>query len=263
MLKSSKKTRYMLYFSFLCAITTIESSPYKKAKPTSHAFQFLTNTSELHFEKKLSLTRLMIVPSLLCATLFLNKDNLAATIKENSFLSLIVTMFLCNFVIDTCIKYRQINHVINIFELSKELSRYMLYAVAIKNTMQELSIKDTNCPFCEEEFFKNITNQIPLSFQELEELIFALLHSSIKTIQSMHIEIHTDLEERIYLLCKERVTIEEVLSLYDDDIECYPLLKKFLENPTQHYKKTAFTLNSLIKEQFQYMIKYKPITYDS
>lgn len=257
MLKKNQNTKYLFYFSFLCSLHNAEIRPYSRTQPASYSFQFLTNANELHLEKNRSLTKLVLFSSLLCTTLFLNKDHLAKTIKDNSLFSLVLAIFVCNFFIDTAIKYKQIDHLIRLFELLKELNRYMLYAIAIKNTMQELSVKDTNCPFCEEDFFKNITNEIPLSFQELEQFVFELLQVCIKTIQSMHITMHTDLEEKIYLLCKEHVTINDILTLYDDDSQCCPLLKKFLENPAQHYKKTAFTLNSLIKEQFQYMIKYK------
>ena len=134
----------------------------------------------------------------------------------------------------------------------------MLCAIAIKNTMLQVAKKDTCCSFQEDEFFKTITNQIPLSFQELEQFIFELLHTCIKNIYDLHININQDVEEQIYLLCKEHIKSEDIISLYDQDPEIYDMLQNLLKNPAEYYKNAAFKLNTLIKKEFQYMIKHRP-----
>ena len=45
---------------------------------------------------------------------------------------------------------------------------------------------------------------------------------------------------------------------YGENNEDNDDFQKLLENPTEYYKNTAFKLNTLIKEQFQYMIKHQP-----
>lgn len=137
----------------------------------------------------------------------------------------------------------------------------MLCAIAIKNTLAQIAKKDNNNSFTEEDFFSIITQDLPLSFHELELFIFECLHVCIKTIHTLHIQIHTDIEEQIYLLCKEHVTLEDVLKIYDEDQTFYPLLQELQKNPSQYYKKAAVELNTLIKEQFQYMIKHQPSTF--
>ena len=253
-MKNKKIIKNIVIIFFLSFINYKYCNPYKKTYNKLSNYQLLTCAKELNFEKKLSLSKLIIIPSITCYFLLYNKDSVIENIKKNPFFALISSCLLFSFIIDTTIKYKQINNTICLFELSKDMSRYILYAIAIKNTMIKLSRKDSNCIFCEEEFLKIITDKIPLSFNELEQLTSELLHNCLKTIYAMNIKIHTDLEEKIYLLCKEHVSIEDVLTIYNDDTECFNLLKIFLENPNESYKDVAFKLNSLIKDRFQYMI---------
>lgn len=261
MLKNMKKTRFLTYIVFfLCLGNYLSAKPIKKQSQAIQRYDLITCTKELNFEKNLSLGKLYIIPAIMGAIIAYNQQEFVKNIQQNPILSIIGFCVIANFLLDATIKYKQINRTLNLFYLSKTISRYMLYAIAIKNTMLQIAKKDTCCTFQEEEFFKTVTNQIPLSFHELEQFVFELLHSCIKTIHTMHMQIHTDVEEKLYLLCKEHITLEEVLSLYDEDEDFYPHLQKLLQNPDEYYKSAAFTLNTLIKKHLQYMIKHQPET---
>lgn len=216
---------------------------------------------QLHLEKKFSTCKLVVIPSLICGIFWYNQKKLLENIKNNPLFLLVAACIISNFYIDAAIKYKEINETILLFQLSKIVSRYLLYAIAIKNTMLQIAKRDVCCDFKEDDFLNIITEEMPLSFQELELFIFELLHNCIKTIHAFHIKIHTDIEEQIYVLCKEHITLEDVLNLYKNDTKHYPFLQKLQENPNQYYKKAAHELNTLIKEQFQYMIKRQPDTF--
>lgn len=256
MLKNMKTIQvFTLIALLLYSGSNLFCSPHPK-KPSSD-YHISTCINELILEKNLSLSKLIVIPCLTCGMFLLHKKILLENIKQNPLLALVGASLFFNFMIDTIIKYKQIIHTLSLFQLSKIISRYLLYAIAIKNTMLQVAKKDNCCNFKEEDFFSTITHDLPLSFRELELFIFELLHTCIKAIHTLHIKIHTDVEEQIYLLCKEHVMLEDILRIYDNDQDLYPLLKNLQENPNQYYKNAAVELNTLIKEQFQYMIKHQ------
>lgn len=255
-MKKKRIIRYILLF--LCFVNYQFGKCHKEQSEQLSNYELLTCTKELTFEKNISLGKLLLLPAIVSILILYNQQQLLKDIKNNPYLFIIGAGIFINFLCDTTIKCRQINHTINLFKLSKTISLYMLYAIAIKNTMLQIAKKDSCCTFKEEDFFKTITDQIPLLFHELELLIFELLHNCIKTVHTMHIKMHTDIEEKIYLLCKEHVTLENLSILYDvTDDDFYPDLQKLLENPTDYYKTAAFKLNTLIKKHLQHIIEYQ------
>lgn len=262
MLKKMKnKNFFNLLIFLLCLNNGTSFTPPQKTPLSLPKPQFTNYQEQLSLEKKISFYKLILIPSLIGSLLLYNKKNLLEGIKKNPFVVLVGGCIISNFYIDAAIKYREINDTMQLFQLSKTISRYLLYASAIKNTMLQVAKRDACCDFKEDVFLKMITNEIPLSFQELELFAFELLHSCIKTIHTLHIKIHTDIEEQIYLLCKEHIALEDILIFYENDAKIYPLLQKLQENPNQYYKNTALELNTLIKEQFQYMINRQPKTF--
>jgi len=255
-MKNKKIVNFIIIL--MCAENFALCNPRQNKIDFSTKNQSLTHTKQLSFEKNISLCKMIFLPSILCTLCYLNSKQFIKNIQENPLLFLVGSCVVFNFIMDTSIKYQQINETICLFHLSKVISRYMLYAIAIKNAMIQVAKKDTCCRFTEEEFFNIITKDIPLSFKELEQLTFNILHNCVKDIQNLHIKIHTDTEEQIYLLCKEHITLNDVISLYSADTKLNALLQKLQENPTEYYKDAALELNTLIKKQFQYMIKYQP-----
>lgn len=258
MLKTMKNKKALKFIIFLLCLNN--TLPLATAKKTDflHVNNSANNSKEqLYLEKKLFFYKLILTPTLICGMFLYNQQKLLENIKKNPLIMLIGSCIISNFYIDAAIKYKEINKAIELFRLSKKISRHLLYAIAIKNTMLKIASNDTCCDFKEEDFLKIITKEIPLSFPDLELFIFELLHNCIKTIQTLHIKINTDIEEQIYLLCKEHITLEDILNFYSNDKKLYPLLQKLQENPSQYYKNVAIELNTLIKKQFQYMIKHQ------
>lgn len=245
--------KFIIFVLFLHNIGCLPSSEKKGNLNTDQKITYCQD--QLCLEKNFSAYKLVMIPSLVCSFFWFNQKKLLENIKNHPLFLLIGACIISNFYIDAVIKYKELNETILLFQLSKIISRYLLYAIAIKNTMLQIAKRDTCCDFKEDDFFKIITEEMPLSFQELELLVSELLHTCIKTIHGLHIKIHTDIEEQIYLLCKEHITLQDVLNFYENDKNYYPFLQKLQENPNQYYKKAAHELNTLIKEQFQYMIK--------
>lgn len=240
------KSRQIFFLSIFC----LTSQSIKNEKPTS------LSSAKQHsfFSKKISQANALFIPASLITVIAYNKQNLVNYISKNPITSLIGACLALHFTSEAVIKYKQIDHILKTFEHSQKINRYMMYAIAMKNTMTNISKKNNECRFYETEFFQNLTHQIPLSFQELEQLIVDTLQDCLNKMHELHLDIHSNLENRVYLLSKNHLTIEEVLQLSAQDPELYPLLENFYKSPYQYYQETLLRLNTLIKQHLDDMI---------
>ena len=232
--------------------TIITSHSYtKEIFPQQPNKNFLSGHT---IEKTMITGKLAIVSTILSIIVYTQHKSIYNTIKNYPISSIIASYCIASFISDTFIKYKQIAQALQLLQTSKKIYRYILYAIGIKNTMMQLSKKSIDFSFCEEDFCKTITSYIPLSFTELEQLTFELLHKTSNTIENLHLMIESNLDETIYILSKEHITIDQLLQIYQDDIEIYPYLEKFHQNPTKYYYETILHLNTLIKNHLQYIL---------
>ena len=241
---------------FLAIFNAFSPYLYTKNRPQTQQAVLPICLKELAYKKKVVFNKLVYIPALIFSVCLLFQNSFIQSIKDNPILIMLTGSLLLNFILDAHLQYKRINQTLYLFKIYKKISRFLLFATALKNTMHQMCKNDPECPpFSEDEYFNIITQDIPLSFQELETLIFELLHNCIKSIHALHIKIHTDIEEQIYLLAKERIQLQEIQQLYVQDPDLYDDLQDLLQNPGQHYKKTAFKLNSAIKRYFKYMMQ--------
>lgn len=205
-------------------------------------------------ERTILAGKLILIPTVLSILVYTQHKSIYNTVKNYPISSMIASYSAVSFISDTFVKYKQIAQALQLLQTSKKIYRYILYAIGIKNTMIQLSKKSIEFSFCEEDFCKTITSYIPLSFTELEQLTFDLLHKTSSSIENLHLIIESNLDETIYILSKEHITIDQLLQIYQDDTEIYPYLEKFHQNPTKYYHETILHLNTLIKNHLQYIL---------
>lgn len=212
---------------------------------------------DLKFQQWISQSRLMVMPAMLSITLYCCKNHLAQYIADYPIPFLAFSFLIGNFLTDSVFKYRQINQAVQFFLFSQAMSRYLLCMIAVKNRMQQVSIlKEAN--FNEQEFLRLIVQSTGHTIEELELFIFELLNSSMNSINHLCVNVNTtDIEEKIYFLFKEKITIEQMLLACKNDEAVYEKLLEFHKDPEQNYENIMQTLCLLVHTQFNYLIKKK------
>ncbi|MFA5998501.1 MAG: hypothetical protein WC747_00575 [Candidatus Babeliales bacterium] len=250
MLQKNQALYVFLLFTFSANLP--QNMPHRKEITTDlivpYVYNFSPVVNDLQIQQWLSKSRLIMIPTIVAIALYVKKESIANMIADYPLTFLATSCFACNYLIDTISKYRQINQTLNYFLFSQSMSRYMLCAMAIKNTMkQQCEIK--NISFDEDDFFKAIQAETGHSFQELESFTFELINSSLHSISNLCIDMHkTDIEEKIYFLFKDKISIEQMLFLSKNDKKLHSELLKFYNNPEQQYQHITTTLCTLLKK---------------
>ncbi len=239
-----KKNTYIVLLISLCLST--QAMQENQDKQTSL-------TQDLQIAKYVSLAKVTLI-SVACGSLFLyHQKQMLQTIKEYPFTYLATTLFTSNYFIDVYIKYKQMKKLLEYYIHLKALSRHMLYAIAIKNTMIQTSKKNF-IEFNQHDFCNTITANIPLSFLELETLTTELLKNSTNAIKQLHIEASTDCTEQIYFLFKDNLSIEQALSLAQKEKSLYKKLQSFQIDPEKYYTSLIAELNYMIRKDLHYFL---------
>lgn len=210
----------------------------------------------IHLARLICAGKIALVTVTASALILYHKKTILYHTAKYPITSLAGACLICNFFCDSILKYQQIQRTLFLLEASQKINRYIMYAISIKNTMLQLCKKNTEYSFYEADFFQELTSQIPLSFQELEEFTIDILHNCIKEIQNLHIELQTDIDSKIYFLSKSHLTVEEALFISTQDQEIHDQLKHFYESPSHHYQATLLRLNSLIKKHLHDIIEH-------
>ncbi|MCX5924511.1 MAG: hypothetical protein NTZ68_03755 [Candidatus Dependentiae bacterium] len=241
-----QKNQALYIFLLFTFSTNLPENSTDLIAPSVYNFSPVVN--DLQLQQWLSKSRLVIIPTIIAIALYVKKESMVDMIADYPLTFLATTCFTCNYLIDTFSKYRQINQTLNCFLFSQSMSRYMLCAMAIRNTMKEQrEIKHIS--FDEHDFFKTIATETGHSFQELESFTFELINSSLHSISSLCIDINkTDIEEKIYFLFKDKISIEQMLLLSKNDKKMHSELLKFYNNPEQQYSHITTTLCALLKK---------------
>ncbi len=245
-----------LYIFSLLVFSNIEPQSLhpKTDESVSIIYSFSHVIHDLELRQKLSKSRLIILPTIIATTLYLNRHSISHSIADSPVPFLAASCFLCNYLIDTVSRYRKINQTLDFLIFSQTMSHYMLCALTIKNTMnQQKETKHIN--FSDEDFFRDIATQTGHSLEELEQLTLTLISSGLHSINNLCTDIKTtDLGENIYFLFKEKVSIGQMLVLSKNDKELCQALSKFYTNPEKEYPNMITTLCTLLRKHLRYFI---------
>lgn len=230
----------------------------------SYSQAILKNNSQLNFmssfkknitlEKLHHATKITFIPIFMTTFFIMYKENILKNVRNNPILASAGICFFINFIIDNFLNYKKITHILITFNHVKKIERYLIYAVAIKNTLQKIQTRNPNYYFKEQEYFNLLTKHTPLSFNELEELTFTMLNNISSTIEKLHIKIEYDIEANIYMLSKEHITLDDIQDLYKNDKEIYQDIKNFLQNSLNYYDTITTKLNYLITKQINCLL---------
>lgn len=252
MFQSKNRLGFTLLLScLLCTHVTIKT----KSTTTPSTYNITPTLHDINLQKKLSQYRILIIPTIIALTLYFNKENLIRNITEYPVHCLAISYLIGNYVIDTFSKYRQLNQSLQFFIFSQTMTRYMLCIHAILNSMKQL-YTSKNDSFNEQAFLETITHYTGHSLDDLERFNCELLNSSTDSIHNACINISPpNLEEKTYMLFKEKITIEQMLIISKDDPIFYPILVQFYSDPEKNYESIIITLCKAIQSHFNYFMK--------
>jgi hypothetical protein len=242
-----KRLRYGLSIN---ALVLFSFNLFCKDETMPCVYNFDPVVKNLRMQKIVSLSRLLVIPAIVAITLYFNKNKVIENIENHPIPFAFASYFLGNCLIDSISKYSQIDQTLEFFLFSQTMSRYLLCILAIKNSMKRFdAIKVIK--FDEQKFFSIVANSTGHTVQELEILTEQLLNSSIHSMDNLCIE------EKLYCMCKEQITIEQMLLVCKDDTLIYQELVKFYENPEKEYESILVKMCILISQHFNYFIKKK------
>ncbi|HSW75936.1 MAG TPA: hypothetical protein VLG50_02760 [Candidatus Saccharimonadales bacterium] len=250
-----QKNRMVSIF-LLCIIHTnlSESQQPHKNNVIPPVYNYSPVVTTLKLQQSLFASKLIIIPIILSIALCAQKRNIFQMITHYPFTFLALSFFTCNYFIDTICKYQQINQALNFFIFSQNINCYILSIMAIKNTMKHIHEIDQTL-FDEDEFFYTIKQNTGHSFHELEIFTFELINSSLHSINNLCLDINKiDMGEKIYLLFKDKISIEHVLLLSKNNQELHADLLQFSNNPHQEYKQLTTKICTLLKRHINSFI---------
>ncbi len=186
--------------------------------------------------------------------LYFNYETLSLNIKNYPIPWFIGFCFFWNYMVDVAIKNCQIDQIKKNFLLFRAMSRNLLCMFAVRNTMQKLCNDQNKC-FNEQDFLNMIIQATGRSIEELEKFTFELLKISTHQISSLESQTQTaDIEEKVYFLCKNCITIKEMIIACKNDKDTYNLLIKFSLDPQNFYEKTMYQLCYIFSKKFSYFL---------
>lgn len=252
------QSKNRLLFTLLLNCLLFAHTPVQTKTPiATSTYNVIPTLNDINLQKRLSLYRILIIPTIIAATLYFNKENFIRNITEYPIHFLAISYLIGNYVIDTFSKYRQLNQSLQFFIFSQTMSRYMLCIHAILNTMKQLSIAK-NDSFNQQAFLATIIQSTGHSLDDLERFNCELLNSSATSIHNVCIDISPSyLEEKTYILFKEKITIERMIVMSKNDPILYPILVQFYSDPEKEYESIILTLCKAIQSHFNYFMKKK------
>lgn len=209
---------------------------------------------DLQLQKNLSECRLFFLPVLLGITSCLHYQNIKSLITDYPISFVMLSLFSGNYFLDTISRYRQIKQTLHFFLFSQAMARYILSTLAVKNHLKKVYEK-RHQSFDElyfEELFLQNTGQ---TIEELEKFTFELINTSITAINNLCIDINTTgIEEKIYFLFKEKITLEQMLMIAQKDKTLYEALITFYNDPNINQEAFLKKIAKLIQKQLDCFI---------
>ena len=239
-----------IFFDELCYLKA-------EAENVVCAYQIEPIAKNLQIQAKIAKCRLFSIPTVIALSLSLNHSYFMQKIYDHPVWFLLGSYLFVNYMIDSFVKYREMNQTIQFFLFSQTLSRYLLCIFAVKNTMKRLRVTK-GIDFNEQEFMAMVAKNTGYTIAELETFTFQLLNSSIDSFSAVCIGANcTEIEEKIYFALKDQVTLEQMLLVCKNDAMIYQKLLSFYENPEKNYQLIMKNLCTLIHDYFNNLIKKK------
>lgn len=197
-------------------------------------------THDLMLRRQVSQARIAVTAIVSAAIMCCGYKKIINSITQHPIFLLLLAFF-GNYCIDLASYYQRIDSVLDFFSFSQQMNCYMLCLVAIKNAMPPSKS-------IEQDFLARIQNNAGYTLQELEQFVFIVLHSSIEAVNNLCMDVGTiDIEEKIYELLKEQVTIDQMLLVCQQDEPLRDQLEVFSQNPEKEYAITVDMICLLIK----------------
>jgi len=239
----------------LSSTTSGNDSALLRASAPTMPYTTIPMIHDLELQQKTSLCRLGLLPAILIVVAYFQSSNIKEMISTHPVPFVAVSYLLGNFFIDTLSKYRKIHDTLQLLLFSQTMNRYMLSALAIKNTMQHL-YATKNEQFDEELFFHKLTVHTGYSFAELEKFTSEIIHNCLLFVHDLCLNPYIEnINEQIYVLMKNKITMDQILLVSSSDQELYYHLQQFNQNPEKNYEFILEKLGILIKNHLDCFIK--------
>ncbi len=210
---------------------------------------------DLELQQKTSLYRLGLLPAILIVVAYFQSSNIQEMIYAHPIPFTAMSYLLGNFFIDTFSKYKKIHETLQLLLFSQTMNRYMLSALAIKNNMQDI-YAGTQEPFSEELFFQKLKIYTGYNFEELEQFTAEIIHNCLLFVHDLCLNPYIEnINEQIYGLMKNKVTLDQILLVSSSDHELYYHLQQFNQHPEKNYEIVLEKLGLLIKNHINCFIK--------
>jgi hypothetical protein len=234
----------------LCAIQI-----YAKPEDISLIYSAVPVAKDLQWQAKISKYRLIVIPGIVAFTLCCNQKKIFQMIESSPVSFALLAYLLGNFVIDSVTKYQQIDYALNFFLFAQKISHYTLCLFAIKNTMKKMTLHNSES-FNEQRFLSLIYENSGYSLEELEVYSIDLLNSSLYVVDKLCIDTNPiSFEEKVYILRKEQISLEQILLLCTSDLVIHELLVKFHKNPESEFELVMKKICFLIRKHFNSFMK--------
>jgi hypothetical protein len=121
--------------------------------------------------------------------------------------------------------------------------------------MAEL-IKKNTITFNEYESFEKLEMKLLYNFDSIQENIINLFNKYKNISEKEFSNLHIESEEKIYLLFKENLKKENILTSIENDEILLKKMHEFYKNPLENYNKLILFLSNNIHENLENLEKY-------
>lgn len=175
--------------------------------------------------------------------------NIATFISNRPYVSSAALYLFLNYLCDSISSYQQQKSLLDIINLLKKTTLYLVISHGIKNHIHQKKVsiyRDID----EKIFLNNITADLPYSFDEVT--LFALKsYQELKAVfQSLNITLNIESEEFVFLCHSSSINIQSLLYLVQNDPILYKAIYRFEKNPETHLDQLLERLKSEITKNF-------------
>ena len=220
---SSILSMLLICFHIICYNNSEISSVYNKSISSTGLF---VQESAI-FIKKHALF-LVAIPT----SIYYNQ-NVISYIKNHPYITAACCYILINYICDFILNYEQQQSLLNIIELVKKTTLYLVISHGIQNHINQkklnfgLEINDQN-------ILNNIAENLPYSFHETTQIALKAYKEIKSCLQNLNIMFHVESEEFVFLSHAKSINIDNLLYLVQNDAILYKAIYNFEKSPQIH-----------------------------
>jgi len=203
-------------------------------------------------EKK-SLYRVILLPTVLALTAYLNKDSFIKKIVHYPSSTCLLSYVVGSILLDNYYQYKKINEILDILKRSEKINHYLLCAILLKN--KSLLFKN-NHPDINQFIDQKIYEYSGFNIIEIEEFTSHINKKALDYLNKFD-AIHFDfqLNNLANILLKENFSLDEVICLFKNEPDICNELLCLQNNQTANIEKTIQTLSLKIKDEIQKLLE--------